>query len=737
MSASILISSKVVAVAGNPNSGKTTLFNLLTGLRQKTANYPGVTVEKKEGLLNLPDSNSAVRVLDLPGAYSLLPRSMDEAVVHDVLTGIQSGTPAPDLLVIVVDASNLERNLFFAAQLIETGIPSILVLNMWDIATGGGATIDLAKLGLALGVPVIPTVGNRQQGLAELKAAIAHQLSDERLNVVTAKVRLNLPEKVEAAVAQIGRDLRAKFKTTMSESACRGEALRILGDSAAYNPFVQKNSDLKNEAAQLREKLAREGFDVLSLESELRYESAQRICDEVIKRAQVKVDTLSDKVDAILTHKVWGFAVFFLLMGLVFQSVFSWATVPMDLLSAWVDAMGGWAAKVLPEGQLNSLVTDGIIAGVGGVIVFLPQILLLFFFIAFFEDSGYMARAAFVLDRVMRKVGLNGKSFIPLLSSFACAVPSIMATRTNENKNDRWATILVAPLMSCSARLPVYTLMISAFIPSQVVGGFFNLQGLTLFSMYALSISMGLAVAAIFRRTLLKGDKTPFVLELPPYRMPNLRTVLITMLQRAKQFLYRAGTIIFALSILLWFMVSYPRNAQQEQRFQERKVAAGQTFSGQELQDTIAAIETAHKSEQIKNSFAGILGHAIEPAIRPLGFDWKIGIGLIASFAAREVLVSTLSIVYSVGDNSEVSGQLVESLRREVSPQTGKPVYSPLVAISVMVFFVLACQCISTVAVVRRETNSWRWPAFMVIYMTALAWTGSFLVYQIGTRLGY
>ncbi len=727
---------KTVAVAGNPNSGKTTIFNALTGLRQKIANYPGVTVEKKQGQLTLPASGETISVLDLPGAYSLLPRSMDEAVVHDVVTGIQTGTPAPDLLVIVADASNLERHLFFAAQLIETGIPSILVLNMWDIVAKSGAVIDLARLSQALGVSVIPTVGNRSQGIGELKALIEEHVRSEKKNTAP-QTTFEFSAEIEKALDEIAAVLRLEFRTSMNDSACRGEALRILGDSESHNPFVQKSPRLRQKAVEVRVRLTNQGTDALSLESEQRYGLAQKICEEAILKQGPGKPGFSERVDRVLTHKVWGFLIFFAIMGIVFQSIFSWAMVPMDFLTAWVDRLGVWAGRVIPEGQLNSLVTDGVIAGVGGVIVFLPQILFLFFFIAFFEDSGYMARAAFVLDRVMRRVGLNGKSFIPLLSSFACAVPSIMATRTIENKNDRWATILVAPLMSCSARLPVYTLMIAAFIPSQKIAGILNLQGIVLFSMYALSITMGLVMAALFRKTLLRGDRTPFVLELPPYRMPNMRTVLLTMFEKARQFLVRAGSIIFTLSILLWFLVSYPRHAETERKFEQMKISAAQTFSGETLESRISEIENQRQGEQIRTSFAGRLGHAIEPAIRPLGFDWKIGIGLIASFAAREVLVSTLSIVYSVGDTEGESGKLIESLRSEVSPVTGRPVYSPLVAVSVMVFFVLACQCVSTIAIVRRETNSWRWPLFMVLYMTALAWTGSFLVYQTGTRLGF
>jgi len=732
--AAMNLEAKTIAMVGNPNSGKTTLFNELTGLRQKIANYPGVTVEKKEGTLTLPESKEAVAVLDLPGAYSLLPCSLDEAIVHDVLTGIQTGTPAPNLLVLVVDASNLERNLFFATQLIETGIPCVLALNMWDVLTGTATEVDLAQLSLSLRVPVVPTVGNHHQGIKELKAVIERSLQGQPVLSAPA-LEIVFQPVVENEIQEIASLLANEF--SLSAPIARGEALRMLSDHQFRNPFVRKSSSLKARVLSALENLKQSGIDASSVEAELRYGFVQNLCEKIIHRPAVQRRTISEKIDEVLTHKIWGFLIFFALMGLIFQAIFTWSSVPMDLLSVIVDGIGGWVSDHMPDNQLRSLIVDGVIAGVGGVVIFLPQIICLFFFIALFEDSGYMARAAFVLDRVMRKVGLNGKSFIPLLGSFACAVPAIMATRTIEDKNDRFATIMVAPLMSCSARLPVYALMIAAFIPPVKVFGLFSLQGLTLFSMYALSIAAGLGMAAIFRKTLLKGSKTPFVLELPAYRMPNMRTVFRTLFEKASQFLVRAGTIIFTLSILLWFLVSYPRDQAQVAEFNQMKQTVAAAYSGPVLDEKLADLKSAFQSVQIRESYAGQLGHWIEPVIRPLGYDWKIGIGLIASFAAREVLVSTLSIVYSVGESENSQSQLIQRLQSERSPTTGKPVYTPLVALSVMVFFVLACQCISTVAIVKRETNSWRWPLFMVAYMTALAWTGSFVVFQVGTLMGY
>lgn len=721
-----------IALVGNPNSGKTTLFNALTGLRHKIANYPGVTVEKKEGFLTLPGGH-AVTVMDLPGAYSLLTRSPDEEIVHRVLFKAQKGASVPDLLVIVVDATNLERNLFFVTQLLEMGIPSIIALNMWDMVKRSSLEIDVDKLSRVLNVKIIPTVGNHRKGIQPLIDEIERQIHSHSENG-SSHFQLKFENAVEEEITKIQKLM--KSDDVNSSDALRGEALRLLGSGSVKNSMFE-NAAIPLQAAldEGRKNLIQNGLDPSSVEAEGRYSFIQKLCQEAVHKPLNISRSLSEKVDFILTHKVWGFLFFFALMVLMFQAIFSWASVPMDALGNLMDHAGHWIGKWLPEGQLKSLVMDGVIAGVGSVIVFLPQIVFLFFFIAIFEDSGYMARAAFVLDKVMRGVGLNGKSFIPLLSSFACAVPGIMSARTIEDRNDRLATIMVAPLMSCSARLPVYTLMISAFIPSKRILGIFNLQGLTLFSMYVLSIAAGLGMAAIFRKSLLKGNMTPFVLELPPYRVPNFRTVFITLWEKGKLFLYRAGTIIFNLSIILWFLASYPRHQNVEHHYEDMKKSAVESYSGTILEEKITEIESMRKSDQIKNSFAGQLGKAIEPVILPLGFDWKIGIGLIASFAAREVLVSTLAIVYNVNDDEDSNVSLVTKLQNERSPETGKLLYTPLMAVSLMVFFVLACQCMSTVAVVKKETNSWRWPIFMIVYMTGLAWLGSFIVYQAGSRI--
>ncbi len=656
-------SPKIVALLGNPNVGKTTIFNALTGLRHTTANYPGVTVERKWGKLKLKEYEESVDLLDLPGAYSLNPQSPDEEIVSNILLGKQAGTSKPDLNIVIVDANNFNRNFYFALQVMSTGIPAVLVLNMWDEAVQSGKKINIAKIKSEFRIECVPTEGNLGVGIEELKSAISRALKARMLPQLKANFsQLSIPE---------------------------------------------------------------------------RYAIVDRLTSEMVVQPEQAVRTTSHKIDDVLTHPFWGWIIFITVMAVIFQSIFSWATPLMNWIASVVAAFGRLAASVLPDGQLESLVVDGIIAGVGNVIVFIPQIFLLFFFIAIFEDFGYMARAAFVLDRVMKKVGLNGKAFLPLLSSFACAIPGIMATRTIQDKNDRLATILVAPLMSCSARLPVYALMIGAFIPSRPVLGLLNLKGVTLLSMYLLSIFSGLTMATIFKKTLLKGKQSAFLLELPPYRIPRLQNALLVMWDRGKEFIKNAGTTIFFISIILWFLVSYPKNNDVAFKYQIHHREAAQSLTAADLDARNLQLDHEEAAEKIQNSYAGKLGKLIEPVIKPLGFDWKIGIGLISSFAAREVLVSTLAIIYNVGDKAdEHSTDLITSLQKAADPITGKPVYTPLVAVGIMVFFVLACQCMSTVAIVKRETGGWGWPLFMVAYMTVLAWCGAFIVYQGGKLLG-
>jgi ferrous iron transport protein B len=642
-----------IAVAGNPNAGKTSLFNSLTGLRQKVANYPGVTVESKSGQWSLSPELPPARLIDLPGLYSLDTTSLDEEIARDILLGQAAAIAKPDVIVVVVDATNLVRNLYLATQLIETGQPIVLALTMFDLAERSQLKIDVEKLGAALGVAVVPVVAKRHRGVAELAQAVL-------------------------AAAKRGAPQSAREFESLGKS-----------DS------------------QRRTNLIR------------RYALIERIVSDSVVATEEGKAGLSERIDRVVTHRFLGPIILLLVMLLVFQAIFSWANLPMNLIDYLFGALGEAVRANSPPGVFTDLLCDGIIAGVGGVLAFLPQILLLFLFISILEDSGYMARAAFLMDRLMRAVGLHGKAFVPLLSSFACAVPGIMATRTIENPKDRIATIMIAPFMSCSARLPVYTLMIAAFFSGQKVFGFISMGALIILGMYLLGIAVAIVVAWILKRTILNAPPPPFVMELPPYRVPNFGNVAHALLTRSSVFIKRAGTVILSISILLWVLVAFPRAGSST------PARAG------------TVVVNERSNTQIQNSFAGRAGRVIEPLIAPLGFDWKIGVGLISSFAARETIISTLSIVYNVGSNGDnKSSSLVDALRN-AKRADGSLVWTPLTGLSLMIFFLLACQCMSTVAIVRRETNSWRWPLFMVGYMLVLAYVASLVTYQGGRLLGF
>ena len=693
--------SRYVGLAGNPNCGKTTLFNALTGLRAKVGNYPGVTVERKEGTLK----GTSITILDVPGTYSLSPQSLDEQVSRDVLFHRLPEVPALEAVVVVIDASNLQRNLYLATQIIELGYPVIVALNMIDVAAENGQEIDAAQLQERLGVPVIPLVANRGKGVTELKTQIEQILN--RKHQPDPALFSDLPKPFAREMNALAQLLATKFPGAPFEPTAEASLLlsdnRFLESSVGHYPPL-----VREEVALARARLEQAKIDWRSVAIEGRYARIAKIQQEVTKTLFTEKETVSDKLDRVLTHKVWGLLIFVALMLAMFQSIFSFAEIPMSWMERGVEWIGNQAQAAMPAGALNDLLVKGVIAGVGAVLVFLPQICLLFFFIGLLEDTGYMSRAAFLMDRLMSKVGLHGKSFIPMLSSFACAIPGIMATRTIESHKDRLVTILVAPLMSCSARLPVYTVLIAACIPNKTVLGFLSLPALTMLSMYLLGIVVALFMAWLFKKTLLKGPTPMLIMELPPYRRPLLGAVLRHMWDRSKIFIRRAGTVILGISILLWFLATYPK-AQGD------------------------------PGEQLRQSYAGKLGHAIEPVITPLGFDWKIGIGIIGSFAAREVFVSTMSQVYNLGelDDSEASTRTLAETMRTQTRETGARLYTPLVAISLMVFYVFALQCVSTVAIVRRETNSWKWPAFQWLYMTTLAWLFAFATYQIGRSLGF
>lgn len=694
-----------IALVGNPNAGKTTLFNALTGMRQKVGNYPGVTVEKKEGRAKLSNEGELL-VLDLPGTYSLAPKSPDEEVARDVLLGLRADTPAPDAVLLVVDASNLERNLYLATQTLELGLPCVVALNMVDVAKQAGREIDAAQLAEDLGCPVVPVVALKGEGLDELKRVLEGALS------VPHPPALELPAALEEARVRLAHALDFEANDADRTSGPRGIALRLLCGNAPTDKVAAR---FGAPVAQLLDEL-RVGGIKPAMETAPRYRALGAVVRRATKENHSSSRSFTDKADAILTHRVWGIVFFALVVLAVFQSIYSLANWPMNVIEAFISHAQTFLGAHLPDGPLRDMLVNGAVAGVGAVLAFLPQILILFFFIGLLEDSGYMARAAFIMDKTMGRVGLHGRAFIPLLSSFACAIPGVMATRTIASRRDRMTTILIAPLMSCSARLPVYTLMIGAFIPEVKVLGFVSSRALTMFGCYVLGVVVAMMAAWVFKKTLFKGPPPALMLELPPYKMPAPRNVLVTMWDRSSEFLRRAGTTIFALSLVLWFALNYPKPSQS----------------------ALAALPNsdARSSLIAQHSVAGRVGHAVEPLIAPLGFNWKIGIGLIGAATAREVFVSTMGTVYSVGDGEESALPLRQKMHEDRWPD-GRPVWTTLTAVSILVYFVIAMQCMSTLAVVRRETGSWGWPVFMWCYMTALAWLASFAVYQGGRALGW
>ena len=733
---------RYIALAGNPNAGKTTLFNALTGMRQKVGNYPGVTVEKKEGRCPLPGVGEAM-LLDLPGTYSLSPKSPDEEIARDILLGLRSDTPVPDTVVVVLDASNLERNLYLATQILELGIPTVVALNMTDIAAANGKSLDARQLSRELGAPVVELVAVRGEGLDQLRSTLAGHIA------LPQPPALRLPDDLETARSKLAGaigEAREDGEDEAVTSGPRGIALRLLCSDVPLASVKEQFGPVVAEAlAEVRDDASRTTTQAAAAEAAARYAALGAVVERSVRHAPGELShTFTDRADAILTHKVWGLAIFALITMLVFQAIFSWASYPMDVIDQAVAWLGDQATARMAEGPLRDLLVQGVIAGIGAVIIFLPQIMILFFFIGLLEDSGYMARAAFLMDRMMGRVGLHGRAFIPLMSSFACAIPGIMATRTIASRRDRMTTILIAPLMACSARIPVYTLMIATFIPAQKIWGILSLRAAVMFSLYALGVLGAMAAAFIFKKTLFKGPPPPLMLELPPYKVPAWRNVLVTMWERASQFLKRAGTVILAISIVLWFLLSHPKVGPAALDAPDATPAAGVRpgpgGAPPILDEPTKNVESAREERlaalQLRNSFAGRIGHVVEPFIAPLGFNWKIGIGLIGAMSAREVFVSTLGTVYSVGDADETSDPLKTAMQRDQWPD-GRPVWTTLVAVSLLVYFVFAMQCMSTLAIVKRETNSWKWPIFMQLYLTVLAWFAAFVVYQGGRMLGW
>ncbi|MBX3270282.1 MAG: ferrous iron transport protein B [Sandaracinaceae bacterium] len=718
-----------IALAGNPNAGKTTLFNALTGASARTGNYPGVTVERRTGRWRSPDGRE-LEVLDVPGTYSLSARSPEEQVAVEALLP-RGGEPPPDVVVVLADAGALERHLYLAQQIADAGLPTILGLNFMDEARRAGVRVDVEALAASVGVPVVPLVATRGEGLDALAAAITGALAGEP--------RERPPEPLTPIVAPYVREVEAWLEGRDPDeppAARRARALWALlslGDDELEG--VDPELRARVEAAQ-----ARASADGVELDRELieaRYRRIEGHVRAVVAGPRVERGaSVTDRIDGVLTHPVLGMGVFALVMLALFEALFRWSEPLIEGIEALVGLAQALVREVVPDGPFAALLADGVVAGVGNVIVFVPQIALLFVFIAVLEDSGYLARVAFVIDRLMRGVGLHGKAFVPLLSGFACAVPAVLATRTIESRKDRLVTMLALPLMSCSARLPVYALVIAVVFPADERLGLVSIGALVLFSMYALSVVATLGAAAVLRRTVLRGPRPALVLELPPYRWPAPRNVLSTVGRRVKDFLVDAGTIILAITIVLWALLSYPKDESVSARYADLRAEAAATLDGEALEARASALAAAEAGEQARHSAAGRIGLALEPLIEPLGFDWRIGIGLIASFAAREVLVSTLGIVWGIGEEEDERSPPLREALRDATREDGTPLFTPLTGLALMVFFVLAAQCMSTVAVVRRESGSWKWPLLMVAYMTALAYLGALLVQQGGQILG-
>ena len=694
-----------VAIIGNPNTGKTTLFNALTGLRQRVGNFAGVTVERFEGRFKMADGRR-VTILDLPGSYSLSAGSPDEQIALEVLLGRDQGQWRPHVILVVVDASHLERNLFLASQVCELGVPVVIALNQIDAAAEQGIAIDVPTLIHELGVSIVPTIASRGEGIEPLKQALFIAAT-----LAPPVRKFGLPPDAIAALAPLHAQLE---RDGIAPQAAAMEALRLLSISKD-EAHLSHVTDLRALLDDARRAVRAAGQLPERLESELRYTWIGGVLTRSMTRRRNPMGTLSDRLDALALHRVGGPLLFLVVMALVFQSVFTWAAPLQDGIEGLTLALGAAVGAFIPAGDLRSLIVDGVFGGVGSVVVFVPQIAILFAFIGLLEQSGYMARAAFLMDRVMRRVGLHGKSFIPMLSGYACAVPGIMATRTIEDPKDRLATIMVVPLMSCSARLPVYTLLIGAFVPALPLLPGLDLQGATMLAMYLLGTVTALLVAAVFRKTLLKGPVRPMILELPPYRRPSLKSLLLDVWQRCLVFLRRAGTVILALSIVLWALATYPKS----------------TF------DAAMPMEQ-QQEQQLANSILGRIGQVIEPVVRPLGYDWKIGVSIVASFAAREVFVSTMGTIYGVGGEDE--GALRDRLIAERTP-TGAPTYTPLIAVGLMVFYVYALMCISTTAVTVREAGGgrtgWKWAGIQFTYMLGLAYVAAWAVVVVGRALGF
>lgn len=722
----------VIVIAGNPNTGKTTLFNHLTGLQLKVGNYPGITIDRHTGDLKLPNSGT-VTLTDVPGAYSLSARSEEEQIALLATCGADP-YPIPSLVVVVVDATQLTRNLYLALQLIETDTPVVIALNMVDMLPGRSERVDAERLAADLGVPVVPLSALKNHGLEELRKAMDQVLAYPES--ARPGSRWPIEGEVLSDVVAVGAEVPGAWS--------HGNPKRRQAIAMWALLSIDQDDELRGIPTSLRQVVnerraaaAAVGRDIDTELVRLRYSWIDEHAPNFLVMEGTPKRSWTQIIDSVLLNPLYGFPIFLTVMGSLFQTLFTGADPLIGLVEKGFSWLSFQVSHFLPASILRDFITEGLIAGVGSVVVFLPQILLLFLFISIMEATGYMARVAFLMDRLMKMLGLHGRAFVPMLSGFACAIPAIMATRTMERKRDRMLTMLVVPLMTCSARLPVYTLIIATlFPPSRVFG--MPVQALLMLGMYLFSTVTALLVAAVLSRTIFKGPTVPLILELPPYRLPDPRRVIQEMWSKGKVFLTEAGTVILGCTVALWFLLSFPRDAELTRAYETERaqIVAEASLDEAERATQLESIRRAEETAQLRASYGGRLGRAIEPLIEPLGFDWKIGIGLIGSFAAREVFVSTMGLVYGVSSNvDETSAPLRERMRAEARPD-GKAIYTPLAGFSLLVFFALACQCMATVAVVKRETATWRWPIFLMGYMTALAWVCSFVVYQGGLLLG-
>lgn len=691
-----------VALVGNPNTGKTSLFNQLTGLNQKVGNYPGITVDKKVGKARLTEDQWA-EVIDLPGTYSINPTSIDENIVLQTLLNKDSAD-YPDVIVVIADIENIKRNLLLFTQIKDLGIPTILAINMADQIERKGISIDLPKLKSSLDSEVVLISARRNIGLEELRHAIADydQLSTQPLSEISQR---------------IDKDYFNELQESFPEKNLYVTWLHITQHTHGIglsDEQKDKISSYKQDSERIKKYQHKETI--------FRYQRINELLKQAYKVDRSKARDLRSRLDKVLTHKVFGYVIFASILLLIFQSIFDWASVPMDAIDAFFAYLSSQAEQILPDGPLTRLLSQGVIPGIGGIVIFIPQIAILFFFVAILEETGYMSRVVFLMDKIMRRFGMSGKSVVPLISGTACAIPAVMASRNIGGWKERLITILVVPFTTCSARLPVYAIIIALIIPQERILGVFSLQGLTLLALYLLGFAAALISAFILHKTLKVESRSFFVIEMPDYQMPSVKNVFYTVVEKTKAFVFGAGKIILAISIILWFLAS---NGGEDFKNAD-KTLQNELSSGQVSEEDF---DQQLSSYRLEHSYIGVMGKAIEPAIKPLGYDWKIGIALISSFAAREVFVGTLATIYSVGDDDEENTTIKERMAEEINQDTGEPLFNLPVGMSLLVFYAFAMQCLSTLAIVKRETNSWKWPMVQLVGMAVIAYISSLVTF--------